>query len=253
MAQPAPPLDVLFAAPHPDDLEIGCGGTIAKLVNQGHRVGMVHMTNGEPTPLGSPEMRMEEMRQAAEILGVQVCEMIGLPNRVLMDGPEARFALATVIRRYRPRILVGLSGRTVAASPDHYQGQLITEAARFYSQLTKWNERFGGTEPHRVDHLLYRPIPRSAEPAHFAAQIVVDITETIDQKLAAIECYRSQFPPERFERLRHYILSQAGYEGGACGYDYGELYAVPRPVGLIDLVAALKSWPVPAPIDPPKV
>ncbi len=253
MAHVDPPLEILFTAPHPDDLEIGCGGTIAKLVKQGHRVGMVHMTNGEPTPLGSPETRLKEMRQAADVLGVQVCEMVGLPNRVLMDGPEARFALGAVIRRHRPRILVGLAGRTVAASPDHYQAQLVTEAARFYSQLTKWNERFADTEPHRVDHLLYRPIPRSAELVHFAAQIVVDISETIGQKLAAIECYKSQFPPERFERLKHYVLSQAGYEGGACGFDYGEVYAVPRPIGLSDLTAVFGKWPVPSPIDPPRV
>lgn len=253
MADAVPPVDILFTAPHPDDLEIGCGGTIAKLVKQGHRVAMVHMTNGEPTPLGTPETRLKEMRQAADILGAQVCEMVGLPNRVLMDGPEARFALATVIRKHRPRILVGLAGRTVAASPDHYQAQLITEAARFYSQLTKWNERFGNTEPHRVEHLLYRPIPRSAELPHYATQVVVDIADAIDQKLAAIECYRSQFPPERFERLKHYVLSQAGYEGAGCGYDYGELFAVPRPVGVSDLVATFGAWPVSSPIDPPKI
>jgi len=150
-------LDIIFTAPHPDDIEIGCGGTIASLVRQGYRVGMVHMTNGEPTPLGSPETRVKEMNAAAEILGATVCEIVGLPNRVLMDGPEARFALASVMRKYRPRILVGIAGRTVAASPDHFQAQLITEATRFYSQLTKWNDRFGGTEPHRVDHLFYRP------------------------------------------------------------------------------------------------
>ena len=129
-------LDVVFTAPHPDDLEIGMGGTIAKMVKQGYRVGMIHMTTGEPTPRGSEETRREEMRQAAEILEVQVCEIIGLPNRVLMDGPEARYAVATALRKYRPKILVGMAGRTPSASPDHYQAQLITEASRFYSQLT---------------------------------------------------------------------------------------------------------------------
>jgi LmbE family N-acetylglucosaminyl deacetylase len=147
-------LDILFTAPHPDDLEIGCGGTIALMVKQGYRVGMVHMTNGEPTPLGDPETRLKEMRAAGDILGATVCEMVGLTNRVLMDGPEARYALASVVRKYRPRILVGIAGRTVAASPDHYQAQLITEATRFYSQLTKWDDRFAGTPPHRVDHLV---------------------------------------------------------------------------------------------------
>ncbi|MFQ5423627.1 MAG: PIG-L family deacetylase [Phycisphaerae bacterium] len=247
------PLDIIFTAPHPDDIEIGCGGTIASLVKQGYRVGMVHMTNGEPTPLGSPETRVKEMQAAAEILGATVCEIVGLPNRVLMDGPEARFALASAMRKYRPRILVGIAGRTVAASPDHYQAQLITEATRFYSQLTKWDDRFDGTEPHRVDHLLYRPIARSAETTSWPARLVVDITHTIDLKMQAVACYASQFPPERFERMKHYIRSQAGYEGGACGFTYGELYALPRPIGVTDPVALLGTWPVPSPIDRPKI
>ena len=246
-------LDIIFTAPHPDDIEIGCGGTIASLVRQGYRVGMVHMTNGEPTPLGSPETRVKEMNAAAEILGATVCEIVGLPNRVLMDGPEARFALASVMRKCRPLVRVGMDGRPVAASPDRFQAQLRPEATRFYSQLTKWNDRFGGTEPHRVDHLFYRPIARSAETTPWPARFVVDITETIDLKMQAVACYASQFPPERFERMKHYIQSQAGYEGGACGFTYGELYALPRPIGVTDPVALLGTWPVPSPIDRPKI
>jgi bacillithiol biosynthesis deacetylase BshB1 len=240
-------LDILFAAPHPDDVEIGSGGTIAKLVKLGYQVGMVHLTNGEPTPRGTPETRMKEMREAAEILGAQVCEMLDLPNRLLMDGPEARIALATVLRRYRPKILVGMAGRTPAASPDHYQAQLITEAARFYSQFTKWNARFGDTEPFRIDHLVYRPNRTSAEVTNWHSQFVVDITDTIDQKIEAIRCYRSQFDDQRFAWLEHYVRSGAGVEGGAVGVRYGELFALPRPLGVIDMVALFGDWPVPPP------
>jgi len=152
-----------------------------------------------------------------------------------------------VLRRYRPKILVGLAGRTTAASPDHYQAQLITEAARFYSQLTKWDDRFGGTEPFRIEHLVYRPVPSAAETLNFPARFVVDITDTIDQKLAALECYESQFGGQRFERLKHYIRCSAGAEGGQCGYSYGELYALPRPVGVKDMATMLGSWEVPPP------
>ncbi|MCZ6698148.1 MAG: PIG-L family deacetylase [Planctomycetota bacterium] len=246
-------LDIVFTAPHPDDLEIGCGGTIALLVKKGYRVGMVHMTNGEPTPLGDPKTRMKEMKAAADVLGVAACEMIDLPNRVLMDGPEPRFALAAVIRRFRPRVLVGIAGRTVSASPDHYQAQLITEATRFYSQLTKWDDRFGNTAPHRVDHLIYRPISRAANPVSWPAQFVVDISDTIDQKIQAVSCYKSQFPPERMEFMEHYLRSASGYEGGGCGYRYGELYAVPRPLGVKDPMTLFDKWPLPSPIDPPRV
>lgn len=243
-------LDIVFAAPHPDDLEIGCGGTIASLADKGYQVGMVHLTNGEPTPNGSPERRSQEAVKAAEVLGAAVCEILPLTNRELMDGPPARYALATILRRYRPRILVGLAGRTTAASPDHYQAQLIVEAARFYSQLTKWDDRFGHTSPHRIDHLVYRPIPSAAERMHFHGQFVVDITDTLERKLEAIRCYRSQFDGQRFDRLRHYVTSVAGAEGGQAGYRYGELYCLPRPVGVKDMIAMLGLWEIPPPFSP---
>ncbi|UCE60298.1 MAG: PIG-L family deacetylase [Phycisphaerales bacterium] len=240
-------LDIVFTAPHPDDLEITMGGTIAKLARMGYRVGMVHMTNGEPTPRGTPETREKEMRAAAKVLGVQVCEMLGLPNRVLMDNPEARYALATALRRYRPRILVGMAGRTPSASPDHYQGQLITEGARFYSQLTKWNERFDGTEPFRIDHLVYRPVRFAAEITHWHTQFVVDISDTIEQKIDALRCYESQFAGERFDGLEHFVRSLAGAEGASAGVRYGEMYALPRLLGITDMVALLGDWGIPSP------
>ena len=96
-------LDVVAVAPHPDDLEILCGGTLAKLVKQGYRVGIFDMTSGEPTPRGSLEKRKLEAEAARQILGVQVRVNLGLPNRVLMDGPEARYRVATELRKYSRR------------------------------------------------------------------------------------------------------------------------------------------------------
>lgn len=247
---PSEKLDILFTAPHPDDLEIGMGGAIARLVKQGYQVGMVHMTNGEPTPRGTPEIRAREMQAAADVLGVKHLEMLGLPNRVLMDGPEARYALATALRKYRPKVLVGMAGRTPSASPDHYQGQLITEAARFYSQFTKWNDRFADTEPFRVDHLVYRPTRIAAEIHHWHTQFVVDITDCIEQKINAVRCYASQFDEERFAWLEHYMRSGAGAEGSAVGVKYGETYALPRPLGVGDMLSLFGDWPVPAPFKP---
>jgi len=243
-------LDIIFTSPHPDDIEIGMGGTIARCVEQGYRVGMIHMTDGEPTPRGTPAERVAEAQEAANVLGAHVCEVLDMPNRELMDCPENRYRLATVLRRYKPRVLVGMAGRTVAASPDHYQGQLITEAARFYSQLTKWDDRFDGTAPHRMDHLVYRVVPWAAEQTLFHSRIVVDISATMEKKIEAIRCYRSQFPPERFRGLEHAVRSVSGYEGVWAGFRYGEAYALPRPLGVSDLVGALGDWKVPPPFDP---
>ncbi len=242
-------LDIVFTAPHPDDIEIGSGGTVARLVKLGYRVGLIHMTDGEPTPRGDSETRRAEALAAAKVLGVQVCEILTLTNRELMDTTASRYALATVLRKYRPRILVGMAGRTPAASPDHYQAQLLTEAVRFYSQLTRWDDRFGGTAPHRIDHMLYRPVPSSAEVTHWPSRIVVDITDTLEQKLEAIACYKSQFDGERIKRLHHYVRSTAGFEGAMCGFTYGELYALPRPVGTTDIVGLLGKWEIPPPFD----
>src|SRR5436190_18458626 len=114
-------LDVVAVGAHPDDLEIICGGTLAKLAAQGYRVGIIDLTTGEPTPRGSEELRRAEAEAARQALGVQVRLCLGLPNRELMDGPPARYALATALRRLRPRLLIGAVGRTPAASPDHFQ------------------------------------------------------------------------------------------------------------------------------------
>ena len=245
-------LDIVFTAPHPDDVELGCGETVAKLAKQGYRVGMVHLTDGEPTPRGTPATREKEWWAAAEVLGAQVVEMLGLPNRELMDGPPARYALATVLRKYRPTTLVCMAGRTPAASPDHYQAQLIAEGALFYSQLTKWDDRFAGTEPHRMDHLVYRPVGFAAEITHFHSRFVVDISETIEQKIAAVQCYKSQFDEQRFDRVEHWLRGQAAAEGGPAGVDYGECYALPRPLLIDDMVELLGKWkrPPPFPAEP---
>lgn len=249
-----PQLDIIFAMPHPDDLEITCGGTIAKLVKLGYRVGMCHLTNGEPTPLGTVETRMQEMYAAAEILGVQHVEVVGLTNRELMDGPEARYALATRFRRHRPRIVVGMWGRTPAASPDHYQSQLIVEASRFYSQLTKWDERFDGTSPHTIEYLWWRPSRVAAEYGAFASTFVMDVSDVYEQKIAAISCYKSQFPPARLQKLLHFVRGSDASDGGRCGFEYGEQFALPHPVPMRDPISLmLNIKPAPTQLtEPPR-
>ncbi len=234
---PQESLDVIFAMPHPDDVEITCGGTIARLAGLGYRVGVLHMTDGEPTPRGTPEARARELAEASAILGVARVETLALPNRELMDGPAARYAVATVFRRYRPRIVVGMAGRTPGASPDHYQAQLILEAARFYSQLTRWDDRFDNTPPHRVDWLWYRPLHIAAEIPHWPGGFVVDVSDVYEKKLAAIAAYKSQFDAPRLERLLHRIRSLDGSEGARAGFLYGEAFAVPHAIPMPDPVA----------------
>lgn len=235
------PLDVVAVAPHPDDLELTCGGTLAKLVKQGYRVGIIDLTSGEPTPRGSEEIRAREAEAARKVLGVHVRINLGLPNRVLMDTPEGRFALGTELRRYRPSVLLTVAGRTPAASPDHHQGHLLVEASRFYSQLSKWDDRFAGTTPYRVPHLVYVPTPFDAERRQWHSTFVVDVSDTFEQKLEAVRCYESQFDTARFEMVKHFLTGQAATEGARCGFRYGELFALPHPVGARDLLQLVRG------------
>src|ERR1700733_1152599 len=125
-------LDVIAVGAHPDDVEIACGGTLARLVRQGYRVGIVDLTDGEPTPLSpGPDVRLAEAREAARILGVQVRVTLKLPNRKLFDSFEARGDLAKVFGRYEPTIVMVILDKTPMASPDHWQAMQITDAGIF--------------------------------------------------------------------------------------------------------------------------
>ncbi len=232
------PLDCIAVGAHPDDVEIGCGGTLARLVEQGYRVGIVDLTDGEPTPGSpSPEVRLAEARQAAETLGVHQRVTLDLPNRRLFDTFEARVALARVFRRYRPRLVVGLGGKTPLASPDHYQAMLITEAAAFYTKLSRWEAYFEGLPPCAPPALLYYFLAlRSLSPAP-ANCLVVDISQPLEKNLAAIGCYRTQFGqrPEILQRIRVFNQQQ----GQVAGFAAGEVLASPAALGTRDLMGMI--------------
>ena len=241
-------IDVVAVGPHPDDLEITCGGTIARLVQQGYRVAMIDLTTGEPTPRGTLELRAAEAEAARKVLGGPIRLNLGLPNRELMDEPANRYVLATAFRRLRPNIIIACAGRTPAASPDHHQGHLLIEAARFWSQLTKWDDRFDNTPPYRVPHLVYAPFPFDAEVRHWHSTFVLDVSETFEQKMCAVQCYESQFDAARFERIKHAITGHNIAAGSRCGFAYGELFALPGPIGAADLVSLVSgAGPLPRP------
>jgi bacillithiol biosynthesis deacetylase BshB1 len=223
------PLDVIAVGAHPDDVEIGCGGTLALLAAQGYRVGIVDLTDGEPTPRSSgPEERLAEAAAAAQVLGVVHRETLDFPNRRLFDSFEVRVALAKVFRRWRPRLVLSLGDKTPLASPDHAQAVAITEAAVFYSRLTKWDDTFDHlpvhTVPQFLTYFLFAGVP--AVP-HGQFPVVIDIAGHLDTKLAAIGCYASQFPPEKahvFPRVR----AMAETVGIMAGCAAGEVFAGSR-------------------------
>ncbi|MBL8849904.1 MAG: PIG-L family deacetylase [Planctomycetaceae bacterium] len=230
------PLDVMAVGAHPDDVEIAVGGILASLVQQGYRVGICDLTDGEPTPgSAGPEVRLAEAAEAARILGVQVRITLDLPNRRLFDTYESRVALAKVFRRHRPRLVLGIHGKTPGASPDHWQAMQITDAAVFYARLTKWDSEFDNLVVHPVHRQLYYPLGLGALDTPLERGIVVDISNSLDRKLEAIRAYRSQFPPAK-DRVFRLVEGQAKLYGAAAGYMAGEVLIPAAAVGVRDLV-----------------
>lgn len=232
-------LDVIAVGAHPDDVEIACGGTLALLAGQGHRVGIIDLTDGEPTPLSpGPEVRLEEARRAADVLGVSVRRTLELPNRRLFDSFEARVALAKEFRRYRPRVVIGFGDKTPMASPDHWQAMQITDAAVFYSRLTKWDEHFDGLPVHAISRQLYFRLAFESETlAGFSSHLTVDIASTLDAKIEAIRCYETQFQKKPYVLDR--VRAAAVMAGQAAGVAAGEVLVATRPVAVTDLIATV--------------
>lgn len=224
-------LDILVISPHPDDAELGMAGAILKFKAEGRAVGVLDLTNGEPTPFGTPEVRARETAAATKILGLDWRENLGLPNRSLEPTLAARAKLAGVIRQTRPRWL--FAPYWIDAHPDHVAATELIEAARFWAKLTKTDMPGQPHYPERIYYYFCVHLRLVPQPA-----FVLDISQFWDQKRAAIECYRSQFiegrpaeNPSFVDRLR----DQAAAWGWSIGARYGEPFASREPIGLTSM------------------
>jgi bacillithiol biosynthesis deacetylase BshB1 len=224
-------LDVLAIAPHPDDAELGAGGAICRMLADGWSVGILDLTDGEPTPHGSLETRARETAAASQVLGITWRENLGLPNRSLEPNLEARHRLAGVIRRVRPRWL--LAPYWIDAHPDHVAATELVEAARFWAKLTKSDVPGEPCHPERIYYYYCVHLKTVPQPA-----FVLDISPFWERKLEAIASYQSQFvagrptePPTFLDRLR----DEAAYWGKSIGVNYGEPFTSREPVGLRDV------------------
>lgn len=226
---PEAPLDVLVVAPHPDDAEISVGGIILRCRADGLRVGVVDLTDGEPTPHGTPEIRAAETRQATQVLGLDWRANLGLENRKLENTPQARRALAGVFRQTRPRII--LAPYWEDAHPDHVAASELADAARFWAKLTKTDMPGEPYWPPRVFYFWSVHLRRHPDPA-----LVFDISPVIEEKLAAIRCYESQVLRGRsgeFPTALDDIRDRARYWGWSIGRSYAEPLATREEVGLV--------------------
>lgn len=206
----------LVVSPHPDDAELGLGGTIIKLKSQGHKVFMVDLTTGEPTPYGTEKKRKQETLKANQVLKIDTRVNLGLENRYLFDGKETRLLLAEQIRLFKPDILFCPYFDDV--HPDHIAATKIVEAARFYAKFSK--VKLKGA-PHYPFYLFYYFCVHLRNTPQYT--FLIDISQQFKEKIKAVRCYRSQFvdnPKNRF--VFDYIETQNKFWGRLINSEYAE-------------------------------
>jgi len=217
--------NILVVGPHPDDQELGMGGSIIRLASQGHDVLVLDVTNGEPTPHGSLPEREKEWTQAAKIMGVKR-RLLGLKNREVEHTLSARHLMAGVIREHRAQIV--FLPFEEDAHPDHRAVTRIVEDARFDAKLTKTDLPGEPIYPKWLIYYYCTHLRWVANPS-----FCLDITEQMDAKERAIKAYHTQFVvPEKNRRVVEFVREMNGYMGSRIGVRYAEPFFTKEPLGL---------------------
>jgi len=193
-------LDILIFGAHPDDAEIGMGGTIVKHTSAGYRVGICDLTYAEMSSNGTVETRQQEAAAASSVLGLAMRSNLGLPDRGLWIEPKNIAAITSEIRKHKPRIVFAPYWED--RHPDHIACSKLVQEAVFNAKLRKYDP---GTEAHTVEQCYFYFINDVAE-----ADLVVDITSNHEQKMQALQCYRTQF--EKGTSDNNYVLTPLNQE-----------------------------------------
>ncbi|MEM8884713.1 MAG: bacillithiol biosynthesis deacetylase BshB1 [Planctomycetota bacterium] len=214
-------VDVLAVGAHPDDIELGCGGLLLACRARGYRFALIDLTAGEMGSRGTKELRAREAKAAAELLGASGRVNLGLPDAGVEPSDGAVRRMVEEIRRWRPKLVVAQDDGD--QHPDHAAGARLVRKAVFFAALTRY-EAEGA--PHRVGRLV-----RYSRHAYFRPSFVVDISDHVEEKLAAVRCYASQFT--RAEPGAKTPISAPDYEDDLRafwrfhGQAVGALYAEP--------------------------
>lgn len=216
----------LVIGPHPDDQELGMGGTIARLIQQGHTVHLLDVTNGEPTPYGTLETRARESTAAANILGVSRT-LLGLPNREVVHNLANRHLMAAAIRIHRPDVL--FLPYPQDAHPDHVAVTRIGEDARFDAKLTRSAIPGEPCYPKRIIYYYCTHLRMNFQPS-----FCLDISAQMETKLTAIRAYHSQFIINN-SPVPQMVQTLNGYFGGRIGTAYAEPFYTHEALGLSGL------------------
>ncbi|MCH7855363.1 MAG: bacillithiol biosynthesis deacetylase BshB1 [Gemmatimonadetes bacterium] len=230
------PLDLLAIMAHPDDAELLCGGTLSKAAASGDRVGILDLTRGEAASTGSIETREREAARSAEVMGLAVRRNAGLRDSGLINDDASRGVVVELIRELRPRVIVThwREGR----HPDHRVAAQLAYDASFLSALKNYDASGDAHRPDKVVHcLLFR---EDAPPPSF----VVDITDHLETKMAALACFESQFSGKTAagevfgagdRPLEDQIRVQCAHHGSRIRCAYGEPFWTRETVALESL------------------
>ena len=232
-------LDILAIGAHPDDVELGCSATLAKEISRGKKVGILDLTHGELGTRGSAAIRDAEAAKAAEILGVHHRENLGFRDGFFINDEEHQMAVIRMIRKYQPEIV--LCNAVQDRHIDHSKGSSLVSDACFLSGLRKIETKLDGLEQSawRPKHVYHYIQWENLKP-----DFVVDVTGFVDQKIAAVKAYTSQFyDPDSKEPVSpissQNFLESIGYRardlGRLIGTDYAEGYTVERFVAVDNL------------------
>ena len=235
------PVDILAFSPHPDDVELGCGGTLAALARRGRSFGIVDLTRGEMGTRGTPEIRESEARQAARILGARFRETLDLGDGELRTDRAAELLVVEAVRRARPRLI--LAPLPADRHPDHVRASRLVADASWYAGLSKLET---GLPPHRPDQVIFYAAYVFAPPT-----FLVDVTASFATKIAALRAYRSQFFDENSSEPETYVSSKGFFEGiearsralgRIANVEYAEGFVSNAPPTLADPVAGFLGY-----------
>jgi bacillithiol biosynthesis deacetylase BshB1 len=222
---------VLIIAAHPDDAELGMGGTIAKMVAQGWGIKIVDLTDGEPTPFGTKHTRYQETCKATKILGIQERICLNMPNRFLKATLRNRRKLAKVIRLTKPDILFG--PMCLDWHPDHTAAAKLIQNARFEAKFQKTKMAAAAHWTPRL-YLYYSPHRAEYKKPSF----IIDISEHWNKKIEAINAYKSQLknkPPGNAPSLAEKIEIVCRYFGQSIDTKYAEPFISPEYIGVYNM------------------
>lgn len=232
-------VDILAFGPHPDDVDMGCSGTLLKMQKKGYSVGIIDLSAGEMGTRGSAEIRKKETEKANEILGIKFRKTLNIPDGKIWNNDENRKQIVEEIRKSRPKIV--MAAHWVDDHPDHVQGGYLVKDAFYMSGFKNMYPENGFHRPKAIMYYMAR--------REFSPTFIVDITEEFDQKMEAVKAFESQFVNDKFKDddtpmsnpdFLDMFTARAKFYGRLIDCKYAEPFLTKNPPPVEDPVALWK-------------